>query len=654
MDVEAATGLPDVDTAALHSNDAAKTSCGSERRYPIGAEPTVEGTHFRVWAPRRCRVTVVVENVAAEVPLVREPHGYFAARALGVGIGAKYRFRLDDEPRLFPDPASRFQPQGPHGPSQVVDPLAFPWTDDAWSGVRRTGQVIYEMHVGTFTQEGTWAAAGAKLPQLADLGVTLIEVMPVADFGGDFGWGYDGVNFFAPTRLYGMPDDFRRFVDRAHRLGVGVVLDVVYNHFGPDGNYLPMFSADYFTDRYQTDWGQALNYDGPNAAPVREYMTTNAAYWIDEFHLDGLRLDATQNIYDSSPRHILAEIGLAARRAAGDRSIYLVAENEPQEAKLVEPFAAGGYGLDALWNDDLHHAAHVALTGHAEAYYSDYRGWPQEFISGLKWGYLYQGQWYRWQKQRRGTPTLGLDRARFVSFIENHDQVANSGRGLRLYQLADPGRYRAMTALMLLAPATPMLFQGQEFASSAPFHFFASHHPDLAKLVFAGRKKFLSQFPSLATPEAQAILVDPAAPSTFAQSKLDWKEWDRNAAAVALHRDLLHLRRDDPVLSQDEVKLDGAVLGDAAFALRFFAADDTSSSAVTDRLLLVNFGRDLPLSPIPEPLLADPAGLRWQLAWSSDDPCYGGTGTTPPTCDAEWILPGESALFFISGKEASS
>lgn len=626
-------------------------SAATRRRYPIGSEATSEGTHFRVWAPRRSRVAVVIESGSGskpiEVPLAGEAEGYFSGTAAGIGVGTKYRFRLDDETKLFPDPASRFQPLGPHGPSQVVDPSAFVWTDAAWPGVRRTGQVIYELHIGTFTPEGTWAAAETKLPQLADLGITTIEVMPVSDFSGDFGWGYDGVNLFAPTRLYGTPDDFRRFVDRAHALGMGVILDVVYNHLGPDGNYLPMFSADYFTDRYKTDWGEPLNFDGPNSASVREYILTNAAYWIDEFHLDGLRLDATQNIYDASPRHVLAEIGIVARRAAGKRSIYLVAENEPQEAQLVEPLDDGGYGLDSLWNDDLHHSAHVALTGHAEAYYTDYRGRPQEFISALKWGYLYQGQWYRWQKQRRGTPTLKVDRACFVSFIENHDQVANSGRGVRLHQLANPCQYRAMTALMLLAPATPMLFQGQEFASSAPFLFFASHHPDLAKLVLAGRKKFLSQFPSLATPEAQAMVDDPAAPETFQRCRLDWYEWDANAAAVALHRDLIHLRRDDPVLFQDDVRLDGAVLNDSAFVLRFFAAEPT----VGDRLLLINFGRDLPLSPMPEPLLADPAGLRWRLAWSSEDPRYGGMGTRPPTLDADWVLSGESALFFTSAKE---
>jgi maltooligosyltrehalose trehalohydrolase len=263
------------------------------------------------------------------------------------------------------------------------------------------------------------------------VGVTVLEVMPVAEFPGRFGWGYDGVDWFAPTRLYGTPDDFRAFVDRAHALGLGVILDVVYNHLGPDGNFLGRFSPDYFTDRYTTDWGAAINYDGDNAGPVRDFVTANAAYWIDEFHLDGLRLDATQNIYDASDRHILADIGAAARRAAGRRSVILVNENEQQKTRLVRPVDQGGYGLDMLWNDDFHHSGMVALTGRREAYYTDYRGTPQEFVSMAKYGYLYQGQWYKWQQKRRGTPAFGLPPAAFVTFVQNHDQVANSARGVR-------------------------------------------------------------------------------------------------------------------------------------------------------------------------------------------------------------------------------
>ena len=351
-----------------------------------------------------------------------------------------YRFRLGDAPERFPDPASRFQPFGPHGPSQIVDASAFSWNDASWTGVSIERQVLYEMHVGTFTEEGTWLSAIEQLPALADLGITTIEMMPVAEFAGRHGWGYDGVDLFAPSHLYGVPDDLRRFVDAAHGHGIAVILDVVYNHLGPDGNFLRQFAPAYFSSRYGTEWGEAINYDD-DAAPVREFMTANAAYWIDEFHLDGLRLDATQQMFDASATHVLADIARHARAAAPERSIILVAENEPQDVRLLRPHEEGGFGFDALWNDDFHHAAFVAATGHREAYYKDYFGTPQEWLSLAKWGFLYQGQWYSWQKGRRGTPTRGLGPCRFITFLENHDQIANTptGRGERTHQSASPG-----------------------------------------------------------------------------------------------------------------------------------------------------------------------------------------------------------------------
>ena len=428
----------------------------------------------------------------------------------------------------------------------MIDPSAFAWTDRGWRGAGLAGQVIYEMHVGAFTREGTWEAAGRELSELADLGVTVIEVMPVADFTGRFGWGYDGVNLW-PTRLYGRPDDFRRFVDRAHATGLGVILDVVYNHFGPDGNYLGQFSKDYFTDRYKNEWGEAINFDGPNCGPVREYFVANAGYWVEEFHIDGLRLDATQQIFDTSADHVLSAVGRRVREAARGRATLIVAENEPQDVRIVRPVEKGGVGLDGLWNDDYHHSAVVALTGHNEAYYTDYHGGVQEFISAVKYGYLYQGQRYKWQEQRRGTSTLGVPPAHFVTFLENHDQVANSARGLRLHRLSGPGRLRALTALTLLAPGTPMLFMGQEFAASSPFLFFADHPEELARLVRQGRAEFLKQFPSLVVYERQATLADPADPRTFERCKLDFTERQSHAEWYALHRDLLKLRREDPV-----------------------------------------------------------------------------------------------------------
>jgi maltooligosyltrehalose trehalohydrolase len=527
----------------------------ADRKLPVGAELTPDGVSFRVWAPAAPSVEVLLESgpgSSAAVALDPEGDGYFSRTVAGGAAGTRYRFRLGHADRLLPDPASRFQPEGPHGPSEVVDGRAFRWTDEGWGGVSIAGQVIYEMHVGTFTGEGTWAGAADELAELARLGITVIELMPVAEFAGRFGWGYDGVDLFAPTHLYGRPDDFRRFVDRAHALGMGVILDVVYNHLGPDGNYLAEFAREYFSDRYDNDWGDAINFDGPGSTAVRELVTANAGYWIDELHLDGLRIDATQQIFDASPEHVIAAVVRRVREAGGGRSTLVIAENEPQQTCLLRPPARGGYGIDAVWNDDFHHAACVAVTGRHEAYYSDYRGTPQELLSALKRGYLYQGQRSAWQKKRRGSPADGIEPARFVAYLQNHDQVANSARGERLHKLTSPARYRAITALLLLAPATPMLFQGQEFAASSPFLYFADHRPELARSVRRGRAEFLDQFPSIATPEIRTRLADPASPETFAASVLDHSERTRHPEAYALHADLLRLRRDDGVLRGQE------------------------------------------------------------------------------------------------------
>ena len=416
----------------------------------------------------------------------------------------------------------------------------------------------------------------ASCRRLRDLGATVIELIPVADFPGKFGWGYDGVCLFAPYRGYGTPDDMRRFVDAAHRLGIGVILDVVYNHLGPRGNVLEQYTPAYFSERYQTDWGKAINFDGPNNGPVREFFLANAAYWIDEFHIDGLRLDATQCIFDASDTHILVEIGRVVRGAAPGRATFIINENESQHANIVRARWRGGYGLDGTWNDDFHHSAMVALTGRNEAYYSDHLGTPQEFISAAKYGYLFQGQRYSWQEHRRGTPARDLDPWQFINFIQNHDQVANSGSGRRCHALSSPGRYRAMTALLLLGPGTPMLFQGQEFAASAPFFYFADHERDVAAQVKSGRGEFLAQFRRLDRPGLADEMPDPADPDTFEQCRLDHRERDRagHAEVFRLHKDLLALRRTDPAFARQERRgVDGAVLGPHAFLLRFFAGD---------------------------------------------------------------------------------
>jgi maltooligosyltrehalose trehalohydrolase len=621
------------------------TTAGTvKRRLPIGAEPQKDGTtHFRVWAPRRHKVEVVLGSKdAAGCELQSESNGYFAG-ACPARPGTLYRFRLDGGKTLLPDPVSRYQPDGPHGPSQVIDPSVFKWTDSAFPGVPAHGQVLYEMHIGTFTREGTFKAAEAQLDILKEVGITCLEVMPVNEFAGKFGWGYDGVDLFAPFHHYGSPDDFRHFVDKAHALGLGVILDLVYNHFGPDGNYLREFSETYFNAEHMTDWGEAINYDGHDNKPVREFFVANAVYWITEFHLDGFRFDATQAIVDTSKDHILAEITRATRAAAGKKTLYLINENEPQNTRLVRAPDKGGFGMDALWNDDFHHSALVALSGHSEAYYVDHPGSPQEFISSAKWGYLFQGQRYSWHKRRRGTHAMDVPPTAFVHFLQNHDQVANSGRGYRAHQFASIGQLKAMTALWLLMPQTPMFFQGQEFAASSPFLYFADHHPELAKLVCAGRARELSQFPSIASAEMQACLLDPSSPETFEKCKLDFSERTEgfHADLFRLHKDLLKLRRGESVFRRVQKRgdIDGAVIGPAAFVLRYFAENGD------DWIIVVNFERDLPLPVAPEPLLAPPEGKRWKKVLSTEDPEYGGSGTAPLDTEQEgWFIPGRSAV----------
>ena len=611
----------------------------------LGARPVAHATWFRVYAPQWADVAVVVEDGGGTHRLAPAGDGYWSGCVEGVGPGALYRYALERE--AYPDPCSRFQPRGPHGPSMVIDDDAYEWHDAAWRGLRLPGQVIYELHVGAFTGEGTFDAAIADLARLRDVGITVIELMPVAEFAGRFNWGYDGVALFAPYHGYGDHDALKRYVDAAHGLGLGVILDVVYNHLGPDGNYLGAYCADYFTRRHRTDWGDALNFDGPGSAAVRDFFVRNARRWIADFHLDGLRLDATQNIYDASPRHVIADIVEAARAAAAPRSIVVVGENEPQRSEALALPAAGGWGLDALWNDDFHHSARVALTGRRDGYLHDHRGRAQEFVSAARHGFLFQGQYYTWQRQPRGTPTDDLPAPAFVTYIENHDQIANTLAGARLSTVTSAGRLRALTALLLLGPQTPMLFMGQEYGSSRPFNFFADHKPELARKVHQGRREFVRQFAPYATPAAQARVPDPADPATFQVCKLGPEERSRHPHAVALHTDLLRLRREDPVLAQQQREaLDGAVLSTHAFVLRWRGHEHG------DRLLVVNTGGELDFRPAPEPLLAPPRGARWTLAWSSDEPAYGGPGAVDPCGPEGWRIAGESAALLVATYDA--
>ena len=610
----------------------------------LGAQVESDGVRFRVWAPKRARVDVVLEGEGRSFPLLKDEAGYFSGLVPIATAGMQYRYRLDNGD-AYPDPCSRYQPQGPHGPSLIVDPASYEWRTPSWAGVRMPGQVIYELHVGTFTPEGSLDAAIGQLDELKDCGITLIELMPLAEFPGRWNWGYDGVDLFAPAHVYGDQHALKRFVDAAHARGLGVILDVVYNHFGPDGNYLSVYSDQYVTDRHPNEWGQAINYDGPGSAGVRDFVVQNACYWITEFRLDGLRLDAVHAIYDDSPLHVLAEVSQQTRAAAGDRSIVLIAECESQLIKTVRPIEEGGWGLDGVWSDDFHHVCRVAMTGRSEAYYTDYRGTAQELLSVIKRGFVFQGQPYHWQKKPRGTVVKDEPAHAFVFYLQNHDQVANHLHGDRIHALVASARYRALVALMLLAPETPLLFMGQEFAASSPFLFFADHHSDLAAKVYEGRRKFLSEFPEYATPEAQNAVPDPADESSFAQSRLDLSERRRHAATYRLHKDLLKLRREDRVLGrQDRTILDGAVLGPQALVLRYCSPTDD------DRLLVVNLGADLNFVPAPEPLLAPVAEGAWTLQWSSDHPDYGGPGIVNPLTEAGWRILASTATLFRATK----
>lgn len=601
-------------------------------RHKLGAELVIapeRGVHFRVWAPAAKRIAVVLDD--REVVLSCEANGYAAGFVAEVAAGARYRLRLDDSTELLADPTSRFQPEGPHGPSQVVA-SDFAWTDEAWTGIPAHRHVVYELHIGTFTPEGTWAAAAKQLAYLAQLGVTTLEVMPIAEWGGRHNWGYDGVNLFAPHHGYGEPDDARRFVDRAHALGLAVILDVVYNHLGPDGNTVPKVAPAFIHHGKANDWGDSINF-GEQA--VRELYIANTVYWISEFHFDGLRFDATQAIHDELDPNIMTLMIAAARDAAPDRTLWMVGENEPQDARLLRDF-----GFDALWNDDFHHTARVALTGVIDGYLHDYTGSSQEFVAAIRHGFLYQGQSYPWQRNPRGTSTRGLSRARFVHFLENHDQVANLGFGERLAELSDPGTLRALTALVLLTPSIPMLFQGQETGSTRPWEFFCSHTGALGDAVRKGRKDFVKQFQRLALPDVQAVFHDPIAESTFRACVLDPHERDFTRPIVAFHRDLLNLRKEVPAFTATwSDAIDAAVLDEHSFVVRCYGDEPNG-----DRLILVNLGPTWHRAVIAEPLLAAPANTGWKLCWSSEEVRYGGHGTPTPFTHERLAMPGRSTI----------
>jgi maltooligosyltrehalose trehalohydrolase len=597
--------------------------------------------HFRVWAPEATRVRAeITGDRAHSLELTPSSDGYWVAASQTLRPGTRYKYCVDaNDP--WPDPCSRFQPDGPHGPSQLIDVAAFQWSDSDWRGAKLPGQVIYELHVGAFTDAGTFDAAIDRLEYLSSLGVTMLELLPVVTCGGRFNWGYDGVALFAPSANYGDHFALKRFVDRAHAMGIAVILDVVYNHLGPDGNYLKCYSPHYFSTAHRTEWGETLNFDARHCNGARDFIIANAKYWLHEFHIDGFRLDATQSIFDASSPHILAQL-IGECRSHVNRDIVFIAENEPQRGEHLLPPEQGGFGLDGMWNDDYHHSLRVALTGSRDGYFLDYTGRAQEIVSAVKHGFLYQGQYYRWQKKKRGSPLRHAARSACVHFLQNHDQIANTGIGQRLHDLTSMSRYRAATALLLLGPQTPLLFMGQEFCASRHFMFFADHPTPLRDVVFRGRREFITQFTAYATEAVQAAVRDPGDERTFQESKLDWHEATTHAPILRMHEDLLRLRRADAVLLAATSEIDGAVLTDTAFVLRWF---DPSAN---DRLLIVNLGTESHVNPASEPLLAPALRRRWQLQWSSEDPRYGGRGVFDPETDGRWRIPAESTVLMIA------
>jgi maltooligosyltrehalose trehalohydrolase len=496
-----------------------------------GPDLTPEGVVFRLWAPAVPRIGIAVDG-RQTVNMRAAGNGWHELTVAHTGAGTRYHFVLPDGLRV-PDPASRFQPFDVHGRSEIVAPDAYTWNDAGWTGRPWHEAVLYELHVGAFTPEGTFRSAIERLDHLVDLGVTAIEIMPVADFPGRRNWGYDGVFPYAPDSSYGRPEDLKALVDAAHQRGLMVLLDVVYNHFGPDGNYLPLYAPQFFTDRHQTPWGAAINYDGEDSGPVRDFVIENAVYWVDAFHLDGLRLDAVHAIIDDGPKHLLDELAERVRAVAGRRHVHLLLENEENQAsRLVRDRAGAPRHYTAQWNDDLHHVLHTAATGEDAGYYGDYRGDTVKLGRALAEGFAYQGEMMRYRGERRGEPSAGLPPTAFVGFIQNHDQVGNRAFGERLGAIAVPEAIRAVAAVYLLLPQVPMLFMGEEWCAEQPFPFFCDFTGDLAEAVRAGRRNEFARFPAFQDPATRERIPDPQADATFASAKLRWDD-----LAKPLHRE---------------------------------------------------------------------------------------------------------------------
>ncbi len=608
----------------------------------MGASPTREGASFRIWAPTAAIV---------ELEICAQPRGYYPMQPLGdgtwmaaiagLGPGTLYRYRLNRQDS-YPDPYSKSQPQGVHGPSEVVDPEAYTWRDKGWKGLKAKGLVIYECHVGTFTAPGTFDSLIDQLDRLAGLGVRAIELMPLAEFSGTRNWGYDGVYLYAPTRNYGGVDALKRLVDAAHDKGLGVIMDVVYNHMGPEGNYISQFSPYYFSSKYKTAWGDAINYDGPESQWVRKFVIDNACYWVNEYHVDGLRLDAPFAIHDSSRSHILQDLTTELRNSVSPgRGVVLIAESSENDVRYLLPSTKGGHGFDAVWADDFHHSIRRYLAGDNEGYYRDYKGTLEEVARTINQGFLYEGEWSPFWGRIRGTPARDQSAQGFQHSLQTHDQVDNRALGDRLHYTIDLDRYRAASMVLLLLPYTPLLFMGQEFLASSPFQYFTDHSPDLGRLVTEGRRKEFADYSAFDDLDSLEKIPDPQAEETFLRSKLKLEEASISPGAEisALYRELLRLRRSDPVLSkQDRHAMQARAIGNDILAVQFHAEEG-------DRLMLANFGEETSLSA-SEWARDSTAGLHILL--DTNESRFGGRGERPALDGDILRLPAHCAVFIRS------
>jgi len=560
------------------------------RELPFGAEVLENGeVRFALWAPAPSSVDLMVGDEA--LPMDRDEGG-LCTLTTAAEPGARYKYRIDGGTEV-PDPASRWQPEGPHGPSAVVDPVAFDWPDGDWRGRPWEETVLYELHVGTFSPEGTYAGVEARLDHLANLGVTAIELLPISDFPGGRNWGYDGVLPYTPAHPYGTPEDLKRLVAAAHGRGLQVFVDVVYNHFGPEGNYLPLYAPQFFTERHTTPWGAAVNYDGEGSRFVREYAIGNALYWIEEYNIDGLRLDAVHAIKDDSGEHLLDELARRVQEGPGrERHVHLCLENEENEASRLRGYGLRPGAYTAQWDDDVHHGLHVTLTGEGASYYGDFADAPLRHLGrALAEGFAYQDDPSRHRGNRRGEPSADLSPLSFVGFLQNHDQVGNRAFGDRITALAPEEAVRAAAAVYLLSPQIPMLFMGEEWGASSPFLFFCDFEPDLAPLVTQGRRDEFAKFPEFSDPETRERIPDPSDEGTFERSKLPWDEVgvDEHARLLEHYRELLTLRHREVV-----PRLAGApggggryrLVGDRGLRVQWILGD---GSVLT---LLANLGRE--------------------------------------------------------------